>query len=221
MLMDDKMDHGPLFTQEKMEISPNDTRTDLEIKLTNLANKQLKQLLAKNADFLPGHLCTNKRAMPSNSFTLARDKKYAFELTPQNHSQATYTKKLSKSDGFIPFVTLKKMLNNEKITPEELPSFVQIYLQKYTNKNKSSEIADSLTILFNLFRGLSPWPGIWTLLRSDFIKTSEKQALLTHEMRLKITEIKLVNNIPTITIVQLEGKKEVDFATFNKAYQVI
>jgi methionyl-tRNA formyltransferase len=60
--------------------------------------------------------------------------------------------------------------------------------------------------IYNLFRGLTPWPGIWTILPNG--------------KRLKITKMtmKQFNNL-TIDSVQLEGKKEVDFGTFNKAYK--
>ncbi|EKE13940.1 MAG: hypothetical protein ACD_12C00741G0003 [uncultured bacterium] len=100
----------------------------------------------------------------------------------QNHSDATYTKKLSKQDGFVSFENLKLKIEN------------------------SSED------LYNLFRGLHPWPGIWTLLRQDFGGQAQK--------RLKITDIELFNGKLIIKKVQLEGKKEVDFETFNKAYKL-
>lgn len=211
MLMDEKMDTGPLLSQEKMEIFPTDTRTDLETKLTNSAfcifKKQIKKVsLAKNADFLPGHLCDNTRATLPLSLTLARDKKYAFELIPQDHARATYTYRFKKSDGFIPLITLKKMLNNEKITIEELPPFFQKYINKYVQKQVAIQLLlSSSFLLLNIYKGLSPWPGIWTLLPNG--------------KRLKITNLTMEqsSNV-TIKSVQLEGKKEVDFTTFQKAY---
>jgi len=65
-----------------------------------------------------------------------------------------------------------------------------------------------------LFRGLYPWPGIWTLLR---LKASEGQAI---QKRLKITDLSFINGKLIIEKVQLESKNEVDFETFNKAYRV-
>lgn len=106
------------------------------------------------------------------------------ELIPQNHQQATFTNHLSKNDGFIEFENLKLKIEN------------------------SSED------LYNLFRGLYPWPGIWTLLRP--VGTSEGQA----QKRLKITGMNFINGKLNITKVQLEGKKEVDFKTFNNAYKI-
>jgi methionyl-tRNA formyltransferase len=105
------------------------------------------------------------------------------QLIPQDDQKATYTKKLKKEDGFIEISNLK------------------------------TQIANDPKRLFNIFRGLYPWPGIWTLLRQGFGGHAV-------EKRLKITDLSLVNGKLIIKKVQLEGKKEVDFATFNRAYKV-
>jgi len=69
--------------------------------------------------------------------------------------------------------------------------------------------------IYNLFRGLYPWPGIWTLLRpADFAGQGKFQK----PMRLKILDMRYENEQLIIKKVQLEGKKEVDFKTFQKAY---
>ena len=69
-------------------------------------------------------------------------------------------------------------------------------------------------LTFNLFRGLYPWPGIWTLIKPI------QPARLDEAKRLKITGLELVDGKLVIKKVQLEGKKEVDFETFNKAYKI-
>jgi methionyl-tRNA formyltransferase len=63
--------------------------------------------------------------------------------------------------------------------------------------------------IFNKFRGYYPWPGLWTTVK---IGASEK--------RLKITKIHWENDDMVIKKVQLEGKNEVDYEQFKKAYQV-
>lgn len=148
--MDEKIDHGPIIVQEKISIALTDLRPDLEKKLTDLAFEMFKKLIATDLNKL--------------------------RLTAQADQIATYTKKLKKEDGFIPFENLKLKIEN---SPEKL---------------------------FNLFRGLYPWPGIWTLLPNG--------------KRLKINKISLNKEKIIIERVQLEGKKEVDFATFNRAYKV-
>lgn len=61
--------------------------------------------------------------------------------------------------------------------------------------------------VFNKFRAYYPWPGVWTKVK---IGDSEK--------RLKITKIHWENDDLLIKNVQLEGKNEVDYAQFIKAY---
>ena len=126
-------------------------------------------------------------------------------LSPQNHSQATYTYQLKKNHGFIPFSTLKKAVSNQQLTIDDNPKILKDYYQK---NNLTIKPCNNETI-YNLFRGLFPWPGIWTIIN---IKGTEK--------RLKITDMDYSNDKLTIKKVQLEGKKEVDFETFNRAYQL-
>jgi methionyl-tRNA formyltransferase len=180
--MDEKMDHGPIVAQEEMPILPADRRPDLEIKLTDLAFEMFKKLISK------------MYGQPSG---------LSLQIKPQNHKLATYTRLLKKSDGFIPLTTLKKALNNEPLTSEELPKIIKDYYQK---NNLAMKQFNNLAI-YDLFRGLYPWPGLWTILPNG--------------KRLKITNltIKQFNNL-TIESVQLEGKKEVEFKQFNKAYKI-
>lgn len=89
------------------------------------------------------------------------------------------TKKFEKEDGFI--------------------------LLEELNKAHS----DSAIRIYNLFRGLYPWPGTWTKIKINNL-----------EKRLKITDMELINGKLVIKRVQLEGKKEVDFKTFNLAYKI-
>lgn len=99
--------------------------------------------------------------------------------TKQDNEDLPITKKFDKQDGFIPF--------------EEL------------NRARS----DNAIRIYNLFRGLYPWPGIWT-----------KVKINGNEKRLKINSLRLENNKIIIEKVQLEGKNEVDFKTFNLAYNI-
>ncbi|MBI3366103.1 hypothetical protein HY041_00545, partial [Candidatus Roizmanbacteria bacterium] len=64
-------------------------------------------------------------------------------------------------------------------------------------------------IIFDYFRGLYPWPGIWTFITIN-----------NQKWRLKITDVELKNNQLILKKIQLEGKKEVDFITFNRAYNI-
>lgn len=97
----------------------------------------------------------------------------------QEKGDLPITKKFDKQDGFIPF---------EELNKAQLDNAIRIY---------------------NLFRGLYPWPGIWT-----------KVKINGNEKRLKINSLRLEYNKIIIEKVQLEGKKEVDFKTFNLAYNI-
>jgi len=182
--MDEKIDHGPIIAQEKLKIEDTDRRPDLEKKLTDLGFLMFKKLILNNFN---------------NSTSLSINQ---FQLTPQAHQNATYTRLLKREDGFIPLSTLKKALKNEPLNFEEMPPIL-----KEINTWKL-EKRSSLEIIYNYFRGLYPWPGIWTLLPNG-------KRLKIIDMNFEVTSYKL-----QVTRVQLEGKKEVDFETFNQAYRV-
>ena len=202
--MDEKIDHGPIIAQEEIKILPDDKRIDLEKKLTDLAFNLFKKIITTN----PPH--ANQP-----------------QLSAQTHPLATYTRLLKKDDGFIPLAMLKRALNNQPLTLEQLPEIVKEYLSKYQISNTfprcfayrsrrikyqndilkiKSEKFNSSLITYNLFRALYPWPGVWTILPNG--------------KRLKIKEVKIENDKLKIILLQLEGKKEVDFETFNRAYKI-
>lgn len=151
--MDELLDHGPIISQQKTYIFPLQRRDQLTERLVNLSYEMLGELFGKYAG--------NIEETP---------------LTKQDHDKATYTKKLTKQDGFVELSVLR------------------------------SQLSDNSKQLFNLFRGLYPWPGIWTL--------------LPDKKRLKITKMHWENEQIIIKKVQLEGKKEILFEEFERAYKV-
>lgn len=161
--MDADIDHGPIIAQESLSILNTDYRTDLERKLTDIGFSLFKKQVT---------LLTSSRV---NELKKTREPVNPLTLKPQIDKDATYTKKLTKQDGFIDFENFKLKIENSS---EEL---------------------------YNLFRGLYPWPGLWTLLPNG--------------KRLKIISLEL-SNLKTLKLlkVQLEGKNEVDFETFKKGY---
>jgi methionyl-tRNA formyltransferase len=181
--LDEKLDHGPLLIQEKMKINLEDTRTDLETKLSEIAFKNFKTLI---------ELSTQGNLPP---------------MVEQEHEKATYTRMMKKEDGYIPFEILKKCLVNHPLSNSEKPAILQEYEAKFPHNSRKQE---SSLLLYNLYRGLSPWPGIWTKI---FINEEEK--------RLKITGMKYEDGHVHLTKVQLEGKNEVDFSTFQFSYHII
>ncbi len=76
IVIDKEIDHGPIISQEKIKIKPNDTYDTLEPKLADLGVKMLIRDLSLYA--------SNK-----------------LKPLPQDHSQATFTRKIEKQDGKI------------------------------------------------------------------------------------------------------------------------
>lgn len=194
---DEKLDHGPLIAQIPVDIKPDETRLELEARLTDISydvvTKQLDKLVSTNFN--------------------------QFQLIQQDHSLATYTLFPTKQHGFIPLPVLKKALKNEPLTENETPSIIKEYLKKNNIKIKNLESS-----IYNLYRGLSPWPGLWTLIQPPGLKSStgKPRGLL----RLKLTKMSLkMLHASRFTLhierVQLEGKTEVPFADFNRVYKIL
>ncbi len=77
-LIDELVDHGPILKQEKIELFGNETYLELEEKLGKLGGKVLREIII---DYSDGKI----------------------KAIPQDESKATYTKKISKENGFLSF----------------------------------------------------------------------------------------------------------------------
>jgi len=129
MLMSEKMDTGDILLQEKFPLEGSETAGDLYQKLFEIASQKLPQVLN---DYVSGKITPQK----------------------QEEEKATYSKLLTRDDGFIPFSILKAAMSGEKI---------ELKKEKY-----SSTIDRAL-------RAFSPWPGLWTEIR---IKNENKRLKL-------------------------------------------
>lgn len=177
MKMDEQMDHGSVIAQKKIPISPSDYNQDL----------QKKSILGAFELF--------KKFVPFINI---------LETTEQDHTKATYTRPQTKEDGYIPLVVLKKAIDNKPLAHEELPIIIKEYYLKNPDllRDAKFEIRNSSKIVYDYFRGLYPWPGIWTLLANN--------------KRLKITDVQLKAGTLVIKRVQQEGKNEILFSEFIK-----
>lgn len=180
MEMDEKMDHGPIIKQVKTTIESHETRKDLEIRLSDIGFEILKEQVLE--------LIKSENNINTKE---------------QIHSQSTYTRLLNKDDGFIPWKTINKSLKNEPLNYEDFPLFIKEYVQKNNIKNILKN--NSPTLIYNLFRALYPWPGLWTK-----VKINDK------ERRMKITDVKLESRDLIINKVQVEGKEEIDFKLIDR-----
>lgn len=223
--LDEEIDHGPIITQEELKISQNDRRPDLEVKLTDLAfemfRKAILNLVEESEDTHFERL--GMSAQSAEGPTGVKNSVSNFpKSNEQNHAKATFTRLISKNDGFIPLEILKKALSDKVSTEQFKPKIIEDYYKINPHSRKSAENTVRTgqcpvpTKIYNLFRGLYPWPGIWTQIQPKRLNMGYEDSL----KRLKITDIALLNDRLIIKKVQLEGKKEVDFATFNKVYSI-
>ncbi len=173
--MDAEVDHGPIIAQEKVAIEEKDKRLDLEKKLTDLGYSMFKIAVKR---------------LTATGDVLRQE---------QDHDKATFTKRMSKEDGFVPISNFQLPISNK------------------ISKSKTMKQFSNVTI-YNLFRGLYPWPGIWSKIR---ITRSASSGQANKELRIKITDMDLVGDKLQIKKIQIEGKKEVDFETFRRAYPTV
>lgn len=165
MLMDEKMDRGPILAQEKVTVDPDDTTASLSERMAHVAANLLLKTIP---DYLSG------KTTPK----------------PQDETQVTFCKILTRDDGKIDF----------------------------------SKTADEI---YNLYRGLTPWPGIWTTwngkrLKLLVIKKSDKQ-IPAGQVAVEADKIFIGTNQGSIEVLelQLEGKKAMDAKTFLSGYKSI
>lgn len=181
--MDEKMDHGAIIAQEK---------TDIPLDILH------NELLTKMAQMSYYILFESVKKIATNSLV----------STVQDEQKKSFTQLLSRESGYISYEVLVKLLNNEILTIEEFPEIIKKFLEK--NPTISWKAPRGKILLWNMYRSLSPWPGIWTEVMIDDVKK-----------RLKIIEMSFNEGDPFITQVQLEGKKPVSFASFKAAYPVL
>jgi methionyl-tRNA formyltransferase len=196
-LIDRKMDTGDIIWQKEIPLSGNETTAILYDKLFKLS-----------AQYLPEIIKTYTSG-------LAKPRK-------QDHTKATYTKLLSREDGYIPpeiidtAITGKNIALRDKDIPQNSPVF-----EAFRNSNITT------IALERALRAFTPWPGIWTN-----IKIKDKNSNIKN-FRLKILKAHLdsstpLNQQPTNTnqvitilvldLVQLEGKKPVSWTQFQTGY---
>jgi methionyl-tRNA formyltransferase len=164
MLMDEKMDHGPILSQKRLPVDADDTYSTLAHKM---ATEGFVLLLNTLPEWLNGKL----------------------KAQPQDESQATFTKLLTKEDGLVDF-------------------------------NKTNEE------IYNQYRGLTPWPGIWCVRNDKRLKLlkiiKSEKSLPASEALVESKHIFIGCGHGSIEVLelQLEGKSAMDAPTFLNGYKV-
>lgn len=164
MIMDEKMDHGPILSQNKLAIDTDDTFTTLAHKMAAEGNILLLNTLT---EWLSGNL----------------------KPQTQDESQATFTKLLSKEDGLVDF-------------------------------NKTNDE------IYNQYRGLTPWPGIWMNWNEKRLKllkiTKSEKTLPVGELTSEDKKIFIGCGKGSVEVLelQLEGKSVMNAVVFLNGYKV-
>jgi len=131
--LDAKMDHGPIIGQETLPIVQDDTYLTLLDKTATIGAKLFNRAILTPIDRLT--------------------------FTEQDHTAATFTKKLTKKDGFVPV---------EQLVPFLVPIFKRYNLMHLLPASQNDPLSPAK--LKNLVRALSPWPGVWTKSDNKVIK---------------------------------------------------
>jgi methionyl-tRNA formyltransferase len=184
IIMDEGMDTGDIVWQKEMKQFSNFPMLQLKNETTGSLYKKLFQYIAYElpkiiTDYIDGKLTLKK----------------------QDHSKATYTKQLSRDDGFIPPQILDTALNGNNISKDSISKY---FSQKSVIFETLSH-CDIVTFLDRAIRAFSPWPGVWTKID---IKGK----------RLKFIKAHIDNDRLILDLVQLEGKKPVSWKQFREGY---
>ena len=134
MVMDEKMDHGPILSQKEMRIDPDDTYTTLAFKM---AAEGLILLLNTLPEWLSGNL----------------------KAQPQDESQATFTKLLTKEDGLVDFNKTNEEIYNQYRSLIPWPGVwcnrngKRLKLLKITKSEKTLPVGEALAENKHIFIG--------------------------------------------------------------------
>jgi len=123
-LIDKLVDHGPILKQEKIELLGNETYLELEEKLGKLGGKILREIIVY---YLEGKL----------------------KAIEQDETQATYTKKISKEDGFLSFDENYEIWQRKIRALNPWPS-TYIYLKTRMATNKEQMATNKILKIFKI-----------------------------------------------------------------------
>ena len=183
-LMEEKLDTGDILWQKELKLEGVETSDFLYHRLFDIAADNLPEIIDK---------CAQGKIKP----------------VKQDHSKATYTKRLTKEDGFIPFPFFKLALEGGK------PTEAQLYSWLLYNSLISKHHTDCATLIERAVRAFSPWPGVWTIIK---LKT-QMSKVKSEEKRLKILKAHIEPAARLVPdLVQLEGKNPVSWKQFLTAY---
>lgn len=191
-----KLDAGDIIYQKEIPLSGDETTGSLYKKLFEIVSEDLPGVLSEFA-------------------------KEKIKPAKQDEKSATYTRKITRDDGFIPFDLLLNMMKGIKPTKSILENWPLIKI-----------IPSPLSILHTIYyilqslRAFTPWPGLWTK-----IEITDNKQQITKRLKILQAHIEPVSNFQlpktndqqpmtklVLDQVQLEGKKPVSWKQFLQGY---
>lgn len=179
MLMDKGLDTGDILMQTEYPVNKlsNDqiTTGKLYKKLFEMASEELPGLLT---DYIKGNIKPMK----------------------QNDEKSTYTRILTRLDGYIQWELIYDAIGGKKSGSFPKESILC-----------SSIFSDSSASLLieRAIRGFKPWPGVWTMVKIN-----------NQDKRLKILKAHLEGEKLLIDEVQMEGKNPVSWNKYTESYPI-
>lgn len=208
MLMDQNLDHGPIITQEKEKIKNEDTAETLYHRLFKKGARLLTQVLPRwvqykdkdcqkaiNSDFSNVTNLSSSTVSLTNNYSSFNSGLF-LPPKPQNHSQASFTRMLKRDDGFTPWENVKAAIEGKNLNNKIEVNFIK------DSHGHHFLIPNTLYLIHNTIRALSPWPGAWTI-----IKIKMQISKIKKDTRLKLLKSHIENGKLVLDEVQLEGEK--------------
>jgi len=174
--LEEKFDQGNIIDQKKIPVTDKDYPDLLRTKLFTMGADLLITLLP---DYLSGKH-KGKRQKPED---------------------ATYARKLTRADGYIPWEYIDAAVKGIDVPREKRVGILTL---------STDHITHTIT---RTLRALTPWPGVWSL-----FAIHNKGLKIKEEKRIKILAAHNENNTLILDTVQLEGKNPTSWQQFQHAY---
>jgi methionyl-tRNA formyltransferase len=176
--MTEQFDRGKIISQKKIQVTDKDLPDPLR-----------KTLFTYGADLLisslPDYLSGKNKGVNQKS------------------EHAIYARRLTRSDGFIPWDHLQTAMEGGDVPREK------------RNGILTSVLCPLPSAITRAIRALSPWPGGWTLINPTNPTNLQIRQI---KKRLKIIKAHVENEKLILDTVHLEGKNPVPWKQFKEAY---
>jgi len=207
--MDAKFDHGPIISQFKEDVLPDDTTGSLRARLFIRSAEVLAQLVKP---YVQGKITPRKQDEAKATFARVIKKVDAF--IPSQMLKLALEGKKGRTKWPVPFITAFKKTPDSQ-SGDELNADMSSSLRRGNRGLKSAEdviknysLLPSALSLDRFIRAMNPWPCAWTYV----------SGISPEQKRLKIISGHFEKNKLVLNKVQLEGKEAVSWKQFKEGY---